>query len=230
MNSNDDPDMYISIARDFSMGMVLVLLCLHRIAQDMNERQQHPTNIPATEMARNEALNTPAAVDVNLQPNIPNHATPELEILSGIHGNRSGNPPTNFPPLPTVRRTHAPHVFHEMPTLQNPSSYRDAPGHTSLTYGAALRSPNQSVNSDMVGQQEPVELMGVDSTQACGNAMSPVELPAEMNSQDTELQLLTAGSIDGGTANNTGKTKLKTKPKTWYRKLHNLIWRHKSRK
>ncbi|KAF8474116.1 hypothetical protein BDZ91DRAFT_713387 [Kalaharituber pfeilii] len=205
MNSNDDPDMYISIARDFSMGMVLVLLCLHRIAQDMNERQQHPTNIPATEMARNEALNTPAAVDKR-------------------------EPPTNFPPLPTVRRTHAPHVFHEMPTLQNPSSYRDASGHTPLTYGAALRSPNQSVNSDMVGQQEPVELMGVDSTQACGNAMSPVELPAEMNSQDTELQLLTAGSIDGGTANNTRKTKLKTKPKTWYRKLYNLIWRHKSRK
>ncbi|KAF8474126.1 hypothetical protein BDZ91DRAFT_713500 [Kalaharituber pfeilii] len=232
MNSNDDPDMYISIARDFSIGMVLVLLCLHRIAQDMNERQQRPTPTPP-EMG-NEVLNASVgAEELDPQPNTPTHATPEPEILSGVHGNRSQNPRTNCPPLPTVLRTHgnhaylAPHVFHEMPAPQNPRGHQDAPGHIPSTY-VALRSPNESVNRDMVSQQEPAELTGVESTQGCGNTMPPVELPSETNSQDTKIQVLMRGSIPGETAGDTRKTKLKTKLKTSYQKLHHFLRQRKS--
>ncbi|KAF8474125.1 hypothetical protein BDZ91DRAFT_759442 [Kalaharituber pfeilii] len=234
MNANDDPDMYIGVARDFSIGMVLVLLCLHSIAQNMNGRQQRPNPTPASapEMGH-EVHNAPAgAEELDPQPNIPNHGTPEPEIRSGNHDNTRRNPHTNLSLLQPLLQAHgghaevAPHIFHEMPALPNPTIHHHTPGQPPFAYGTILETANQSMNRDIASEQGPVEVTGVRSIQACGNATLLVELPPETNSDDTELQLLAPGTIPRGTGSNMWKTKRKV----WYQKVQNFVLRRKSRK
>ncbi|KAF8474120.1 hypothetical protein BDZ91DRAFT_789726 [Kalaharituber pfeilii] len=230
MNTNTDVDVYISVA---SIGMVLYI---NRRAQDMNEHQQRLSPAPASEMG-NGVLNTPpAAGELDSAQIVVNHTARESELLSGDHDNRSNNTRTDFPPLLTVlRRTHgdhvelAPQIFHEMPALQTPAGHHRTPGHIPSTYGAASTSPNQSVTRNIVRQQDPgaVELEGMGTTQAFRNAPPLIELPGETDSEDTELQLPTPGSILRGTARISTQ---KSKRKSWYRKLQDFIQRRESRK
>ncbi|KAF8474110.1 hypothetical protein BDZ91DRAFT_713362 [Kalaharituber pfeilii] len=222
MNTNTDVDVYINVA---SIGMVLYI---NRRAQGMNEHQQRPNPAPASEI-----LNTPPAAEgLDSEQIILNHIAPESELLSGDHDNRSHNPRVDFSPLLTVlRRTHgdhvelAPQIFHEMPALQTPAGRHRTPGHIPSTYGAASTSSNQSVTRNIVRLQDPgaVELEGMGTTQAFRNAPPLIELPGKTDSEDTELQLPTPGSIPRGTSRiNTQKPKRKS----WYRKLQDFIRRH----
>ncbi|KAF8474130.1 hypothetical protein BDZ91DRAFT_713511 [Kalaharituber pfeilii] len=172
---------------------------------------------PASEMG-NEVLNTPpAAGELDSAQIVLNHTARESELLSGDHGNRSHNPRADFSPLLT------------MPALQTPANRHPTPGHIPPIYGVASMSPNQSMNRNIVRQEDPeaVELEGMRTTQASGNAPPLIELPGETDSEDTELQLPTSGSILRGTARLSTQ---KPKRKSWYRKLHDFIRRRQSRK
>ncbi|KAF8474099.1 hypothetical protein BDZ91DRAFT_759423 [Kalaharituber pfeilii] len=221
--------MYISIAREFSIGMVLVLSCLHRIAQGMNEYQQQltPTPAPAPEMG-NEVPNAPAgAEELDSTPNIRHHATPELEILSRDQDNTRWNLRTNLSLLQSVLQAYgghaevAPRIFHEMPALEIPRSHHHTQHQALFPSDTTLRSAYQSMNRDIASEQAPVELRGVGGIQACGNATLLVELPSEMDSHDSELQLLAPGTIPRGTVSDMWKSKRKV----WYQKVQNFVLR-----
>ncbi|KAF8474108.1 hypothetical protein BDZ91DRAFT_789716 [Kalaharituber pfeilii] len=233
MSSNDDPNVYINIARDFSIGMVLVLLCLNRIAQDMNEHHQRQTR---TQEMGNEVPNTPAASGVpagELNPErvIPNLAAQEQEIRFGGHNTARRYPHPTFSPVQAALRGQgdaelAPYILHEMSASHNLTNHHRTSDYIPSMRGAVLRSRGQSLASDMVIRQSPVELMGVERIQAYGSAAVPVELSTETHSENTERQLPTSRSYAGGNTNNTKKIKRKS----WYRKLQNIVHRRESQK
>ncbi|KAF8474100.1 hypothetical protein BDZ91DRAFT_789705 [Kalaharituber pfeilii] len=164
----------------------------------MNEHQQQPTPTPASAPEiGNEVLNAPAgAEELDSQPNIRNHATLELEILSGDQDSTRRNLRTNFSLLQPVLQAHGghaevvPRIFHEMPALQNPRSHHHTQSQPPFASDTTLMSAYQSMNRDIASEQGPVELRGVGSTQACGNATLLVELPPEMDSE-----LLPSGTV-----------------------------------